>query len=120
MRYAHGGVRHDRERRDPTLEGEDVDLRQYGWNENRQHAGNSETHRLGRNGRGRGRGVYRGREDARNGSASERRQPDVSAEAEFPVLPETAKPKDNAKKPPRPAQERTTSDVLSVAERIET
>jgi hypothetical protein len=73
MRHAYGGVRHDRERRDPALEGEGVDLRQYGWNENRQRAGNSETRSPGRNGRGRGRGGYRGREDARNGSASERR-----------------------------------------------
>jgi hypothetical protein len=44
----------------------------------------------------------------------------VSAEAEFPVLSEAAKLKDNAQKPSRPAQERTTSDVLSVTERIET
>jgi hypothetical protein len=104
MRGAHGGVRYDRERRDPALEGEDVDLRQYEWNEDRGR---------GRGGRGRGRGGYRGRGDARNGNASERRQPDVNAEAEFPALPETARPKNDVKKPPRPAQARSTSDVLT-------
>jgi len=111
MRGAHGGVRYDRERRDPALEGEDVDLTQYEWNEDRGR---------GRGGRGRGRGGYRGRGDARNGNASERRQPDVSAEAEFPALPGTAKPKSDVKKPPRPAQARTTSDALLAADGKET
>jgi hypothetical protein len=111
MRGAHGGVRYDRERRDPVLEGEDMDLRQYEWNEDRGR---------GRGGRGRGRGGYRGRGDARNDNANERRQPDVSAEAEFPALPERAKPKNDVKRPPRPAQARTTSDVLTNTDGKET
>jgi hypothetical protein len=111
MRGAHGGVRYDRERRDPALEGEDVDLRQYEWNGDRGR---------GRGGRGRGRGGYRGRGDARNGNFSERRQPDVSAEAEFPALPETAKPKNDMRKPPQSVQARTTSDALSAADGKET
>lgn len=111
MRGAHGGVRYDRERRDPALEGEDADLRQYEWNEDSGR---------GRGGRGRGRGGYRGRGEARNGYASDKRQPDVNAEAEFPALPETTKPKDDVKKPRRPVQARTTSDVPSPTEGKET
>jgi hypothetical protein len=111
MRGVHGGVRYDRERRDPALEGEDVDLRQYEWNEDRGR---------GRGGRGRGRGGYRGRGDARNGHASEKQQPDITAEAEFPALPETTKPKDDLKKSRRPVQARTASDVLSPTEGNET
>jgi hypothetical protein len=42
------------------------------------------------------------------------------AEAEFPALPETVKPKNDVKKPPRPAQARTTSDALSAADGKET
>jgi hypothetical protein len=108
MRGAHGGVRYDRERRDPALEGEDMDLRQYEWNEDRGK---------GRGGRGRGREGHRGRGDVRNGNARGKQQPDVSAEAEFPALP---KPKDDVKKPPRPVQARTTSDVQSPTEGKET
>ena len=111
MRGAHGGVRYDRERKDPALEGEAVDLSQYEWNEDRGR---------GRGGRGRGRGGYRGRGDARNGHVNEKRQPDVSAEAEFPALPETAKPKDGVKKSRRPVQARTTSDVPSPTDGKET
>ena len=123
MRGAHGGVRYDRESRDPALEGEDVDLRQYQWNENSQRAANSNSYRdrgPGRGGRGRGRGGDREKDDARDGNAPGRRQPDVSAEAEFPALPERAKPKADSKKPGRPAQARTTSDVLSPTEGKET
>jgi hypothetical protein len=111
MRGVHGGVRYDWERRDPALEGEDVDLRQYEWNEDRGR---------GRGGRGRGRGGYRGRGDAWNGHAGEKQQPDITAEAEFPVLPETTKPKDDLKKSRRPVQARTASDVPSPTEGDET
>ena len=122
MRGVHGGVRYDRERRDPTLEGEDVDLRQYQWNDTSQRAADGDmrgNRGPGRGGRGRGRGGYRG-EDARDGNVPGRRQPDVSAGAEFPALPEVLKPKEDRNKPTRPVQPRTRSDIASPSEEKQT
>jgi len=77
--------------RDPAMD----DTRQYEWHEDR-----------GR-GRGRGRGGRGGRGDGWNND----RRPDLSAEADFPALPASTKPKDEAPVPTRPPPTRTESVV---------
>lgn len=107
MRGAHGGVL-----RDPALEDDnDIDLRQYEWNDDRGR---------GRGGRGRGRGGgrggQRGRGDFRNGNREDQRQPDVGAQADFPSLPPKSTPNRPAStKVERPPQTRKASDVPSPA-----
>lgn len=98
------------DRRDPTFEDVDVDLRQYEWHDDR---GKGRGRSRGVRGRGRGRGDYGGRGDHRSGNGAQLQQPNVSAEADFPALPERSKPTDDAALSAQQSRTKATSDVLS-------
>jgi hypothetical protein len=99
-RGGNGGVRMDFG--DPA----DDDLRQYQWRDDRG-GGRGQGQRRGR---GNERGAPRGRADHRNGDG---RQPDVGAEADFPSLPATIKPREDGARAKRPEQSRGSSEVMS-------